>query len=156
MKWLYSSLAMTFIILSVWPGRVLATTPLGISSLASLAFGKFASGTGGTVTINPAGSRSRSGDVALLSGSSGSAGRFQISGDSDAAYIITLPSNGEVYLTSGASSVAVVNFTSSPSSAGVLNGLGTQIVTIGATLVLDSSKATGSYSGTYAISVDYQ
>ena len=126
------------------------------SAIQSLAFGSFAAGSGGTITLapNPPG-RTSSGSVVLLLSGSWSAASFSVSGDTGATYAITLPANGIVTLTSGANTMAVNNFTSSPASTGQLGAGGSQALKVGATLSVGSNQASGSYSGSFVVSVDY-
>jgi hypothetical protein len=120
-----------------------------------LSFGSFAAGTGGTVSISAAGVRSKSGGVTLVSSGSGAAASFNVGGNANAGYAITLPINGVVFLTSGAHSMAVNNFTSSPASNGLLSGGGAQSLAVGATLSVGSGQASGSYGGNFDVTVEY-
>ena len=121
-----------------------------------LAFGSFAPGTSsGTVTISAAGARSSGGGAFLVPSGAGSAASYTVGGTSSVTYAITLPSNGTVVVTSGPNSMAVNNFTSSPVGAGLIGGGGTQTLTVGATLTVGSNQATGSYSGSFDVTVEY-
>lgn len=126
------------------------------SAIQSLAFGSFVAGTGGAIIVaaNPA-ARASNGGVVLLPSGSWSAASFSVAGDTGASYTITLPSNGSVTLTSGPNTMAVNSFTSSPASTGQLSAGGSQTVTVGATLSVGNNQASGSYSGSFAVSVDY-
>lgn len=121
----------------------------------ALAFGSFAAGTGGTVTISAAGARSFGGGVTLVSSGSGAAASFGVSGNANATYAITLPANGVVSLTSGPNSMAVNNFTSNPAPTGLLSVGGSQTLMVGATLSVGSNQAIGSYSGSFNVTVVY-
>ncbi|HQR97112.1 MULTISPECIES: DUF4402 domain-containing protein [unclassified Polaromonas] len=122
----------------------------------ALAFGSFAPGaSSGTVTISAAGARSSGGGVFLVPSGAGSAASYTVSGTSSATYAITLPSNGVVVLTSGPNSMAVNTFTSNPGGTGLIGGGGTQTLTVGATLTVGSNQATGSYSGSFDVMVEY-
>lgn len=116
-------------------------------------------GAGGTVSISTSGARTAGGSVLLAPSSIGAAGKFTVS-DADsaniaAAYIITLPSDGTVVLTSGNNSMNVNNFVSTPSGSGILTA-GNQIVEVGATLSVGPSQPIGNYSGSFTITVNYQ
>ncbi len=126
-----------------------------IANNQPLAFGRFAAGTGGSITINPAGARTSSGGVALISSGTGSAARFTVSGDLR-TYLIHLPANGTVSLSgpSGAT-MALNNFTSNPSGIGTLTGSGSQSVTVGATLSVSANQTPGAYTGSFSVTVDY-
>lgn len=126
-----------------------------ISNTSGLAFGKFVAGTGGSVTVSPAGVRSAGGGVVLVPSGAGAAAQFAVSGDANLSYVISLPGNGVVSLTSGSNSMAVNNFTSSPNLAGTLGAGGTQALSVGATLSVGSNQASGSYAGAFDVTVNY-
>jgi len=131
--------------------------PIGIGpATQSLAFGSFVAGSGGTVTLaaNPP-ARISSGGVVLLPSGSWSGASFSVTGDPAATYAITLPGNGTVALTSGANTMAVNSFTSSPASTGQLGAGGSQTLSVGATLSVGNNQASGTYSGSFAVTVEY-
>lgn len=129
--------------------------PIAISSTQTLAFGMFAAGSGGSVTVSAGGLRNAGGGVLLVPSGGGSAGSFSVTGDPSLTYAITLPANGVVVLTSGANTMAVDNFTSNPVLTGQLSIGGAQTLTVGATLSVGSNQPSGSYSGSYAVTVNY-
>jgi len=121
-----------------------------------LAFGSFAPGvSSGTVTVSTAGARSSGGGVFLVPSGAGAAASYTVGGTNSATYAITLPSNGVVTLTSGPNSMAVNNFSSNPVGTGVIGGGGTQTLTVGATLSVGGNQATGSYGGSFNVTVEY-
>lgn len=128
---------------------------IAITNTAPLAFGKFVSGSGGTVVISTNGVRSASGGVLLVPSGAGAAAQFAVSGDSNLTYAISLPADGLVALASGANSMVVTTFASSPSLTGALSAGGTQTISVGATLNAGSNQATGNYSGSFNITVNY-
>lgn len=127
-----------------------------ISTVSNLSFGKIASDGSGSVTVTTNGLRTRSGAVNVLSSGPGSAAIFNISGTAGQAYIITLPSDNSVALTSSGTSINLTLFTITPGDTGVLSGTGTQTINIGATLNFDSRKTPGNYDGNFSFSIDYQ
>lgn len=145
----------------VWAGacaiNAWAASPLLIGSTQPLAFGRFAAGPGGTVTVSPSGVRNSSGGVVLVTTGSGSVAQFTISGDPSAGYSISLPADGTVQLANGAGQGMAVNgFSSSPPTAGQLSPVGgTQTIAVGATLSVGANQPPGSYSTSFSVSVDY-
>jgi len=129
-----------------------------LSNTTALSFGSFTAGAGGTITVNTAGARVKTGSVILVSqGGSASAAQFTITGTPNAAFAITLPVDGTVFLSDGGSgSMALNGFTSNPPGSGVLSGGGTQQISIGATLTVGNQQASGSYSGAFNVTVNYQ
>ena len=129
-------------------------TPISISKTADLNFGEVvASGALGTVVLSPAGARSTTGGASLGSGASVTAAAFTVSGQASATYAITLPASSTV--TSGANTMTVNAFTSNPSGTGALSGGGSQNLTVGATLNVAASQATGTDTGTFPVTVTY-
>ncbi|MDP2258029.1 MAG: DUF4402 domain-containing protein [Polaromonas sp.] len=126
------------------------------NSTQALAFGSFVAGSGGSVTVavNPLG-RSASGGVFLVPSGIWSAASFSVTGDPSATYAITLPANGVVSLTSGSNTMAVDSFTSNPALTGQLSVGGSQTLMVGATLSVGSNQASGSYSGSFSVTVNY-
>lgn len=127
-----------------------------ITTTTNLVFGKVAAGSGGSVVISPAGVRTSTGGVTVLSSVSGSAAAFNLQGLASTAYIITLPTNTAVTLTSGANSMTVTDFTVSPGLTGTFSAGGTQSITVGATMNIGANQPQGDYSGNFSITVDYQ
>lgn len=139
-----------------WASHQTSVLAISISNLQALAFGKFAAGSGGTVTVSPSGARTATGGVILLSSGSGSAASFRVSGDPGLTYYIVLPANGVVALGNGTGqTMPVSDFTSSPAAAGQLDLSGVQTVSIGATLNVSAGQAAGNYSGSFDVTVDY-
>jgi hypothetical protein len=128
--------------------------PITITESQALDFGALAAGTGGTVTISTAGARSATGAVVLSSMDVGQNGIFDVAGQANYTYAITLPTVDQT-LISGANSMVVNAFTSNPAGTGTLDGAGAQTINVGATLTVSSGQAPGSYAGTYPIAVEY-
>lgn len=122
-----------------------------------LALGRFVAAGGGTVVVSPAGVRSKTGAVVLLSGGTVSSAAFTLSesgnGKSLAWTSIGLPASATL-TSSGGATMTLTNFTSTPAATFVGSTL-TQL-TVGATLNVGPNQATGNYSGSFAVTVDYQ
>lgn len=129
---------------------------LSVSNTQGIAFGAFAAGAGGSVVIAPAGTRSATGGVVLISSNTGAAAQFTVSGDPAFTYAITLPADGTVSLSDGAGhSMSVNSFTSSPAVTGQLSAGGSQQLSVGATLNVGNNQAAAGYSGSFIVTVDY-
>ncbi len=108
----------------------------------------------GTVTIGTDGSRTATGGVTVNRNTSATPALYEVSGDPNAFYSITLPDL--VVLTSAAgSNMTVSNFSSIPALNGQLDAGGRQNMNIGATLAVGSFQPFGSYSGVMATTIEY-
>jgi Domain of unknown function (DUF4402) len=131
-------------------------TPISISNTAALRFGKFSALTGGTVVISTAGARSATGAVVLSSTDAGGAASFTVSGDANATYAITLAGSATLtHSVDNTKTMSLGTFTSDPSGTGTLSGGGSQTLNVGGTLTVGNAQTTGSYSGTFDVSVEY-
>ncbi|QOY93890.1 DUF4402 domain-containing protein [Massilia sp. UMI-21] len=132
---------------------------LVLNNTRTLDFGRFVAGTGGTITVSPAGVRSRSGGVVLLNSPAAGQAAFTLArssnGGSNKAVIISLPPNGNIRLSSGASSMAVSSFVNSPTSLLTVPAGGTTL-SIGATLSVAPNQPAGVYSGSFPLTVNFQ
>ena len=137
--------------------------PITISKIGDLSFGNISAGVAGTVTLDPAtGNRTASTGVVLPPTQTGtvSLADFTVSGEGGSLYTITLPSSDQS-ITSGANSITLNTCTSSLGSTNIgtlsstIGNAGTQDVKVGATLNLLTTTATGSYTGTFSVTVNY-
>jgi hypothetical protein len=146
--------AAAMILVAILPTRGDAVIAIAVTTQANLGFGQIvATTTSGTVTVSPAGSRTRSGGVVLGNALGVGAASFAVTGEPNTGYSITLPSL--CTLSAGASSMTADAFTSSPSGSSNLGPSGSMSVTLGATLHVSSGQAAAAYSGTYPITVAY-
>ncbi|WP_167239561.1 DUF4402 domain-containing protein [Massilia genomosp. 1] len=150
------TLALALAILTAVPAAMPARAQLNAAPAGSLAFGRFAVGSAGSVSVDAHGNRASGGGVVLLP-SAAAAARFTISDSKPAnanlVYIVSLPSAASI--NAGAASMALTGFTSAPAGGGVLTG-GSQVLSIGATLQVGAGQSAGNYSGTFHITIEYQ
>ncbi|MBT8440268.1 MAG: DUF4402 domain-containing protein [Gammaproteobacteria bacterium] len=108
----------------------------------------------GRIIIDVDGSRVSTGGATINTNTSGTPANFEISGDPNALYIITLPSS--VVITSAAGdSMTVDNFTSLPAANGQLDPSGRQNLNVGATMNVGSFQPFGAYRGLMTTTVEY-
>ena len=108
----------------------------------------------GTVTIDIDGSRTSTGGATVNSNTPGTPAQFEISGEPNALYIITIPSS--IVITSPAGdNMTVDNFVSAPSDSGQLDPGGRQILNVGATMNVGSFQPFGAYRGVMTTTVEY-
>ena len=120
-------------------------SPISITKTVDLNFGNVgASALAGTVTITPAGARSVTGGASLPStAGTVAAASFDVAGQSNYTYAITLPAS--VVISSGPDNMTVNGFTNNVGPIGTLSAGGTQTLTVGATLNVGATQAAGTY-----------
>lgn len=170
MKQIIKSLAIAVVMLA-FAGTVQAQTatatsdaaaviiaPLSITNTGGLHFGTIMRGTSlGTVSVAADGTRTNTGG-ATLSGLAPlhSAATFNIEGQSGNTVVITLPASTTI--TNGAESMTVDNFVSTP-AAGPTNPLtlpaAATVLRVGARLNVAAGQVSGTYTGTFDVSVNY-
>jgi hypothetical protein len=130
-----------------------------LNNTRGLDFGRFVAGTGGTISVTPAGVRSRTGGVVLLNSPGAGQAAFTVSrssnGGNNKAVSITVPANGSIRLSSGANSMAVNNFVHTPTTILTVPTGGTTL-SIGATLTVAPNQPPGTYSGSFPVTVNFQ
>lgn len=124
-----------------------------ISETSQMSFGTVAASAtqAGSVVLSAAGSASDS-NITRLSGATPAAGTFTVNGANSATYAVTLPSSA-VTLTSGANTMSVNSFTTN--ATGTLSSGGSEVFGVGATLSIGANQASGSYTGSYTVTVNY-
>lgn len=128
-------------------------TPIAISQTAALDFGSVsASAAAGTAVLSTTGTLSVTGGVGALGGVP-SAAAFNVSGQAGAAYAITLPTSAS--LASGANSMTITGFSHNAGLTPALTAGSASNFNVGATLNIAAGQIAGAYSGTYAVTVNY-
>ena len=129
--------------------------PITITKTTDLGFGSFAAprSGAGTVVMAPGSTRTHTGSIVLSHLGAGQAAAFNVAGEPNANYAITLPNS--VTLTSGVNSMTVDTFVSTPSSTSTLSGTGTGTIEVGATLHVAQAQPAGTYAGSFNVTVDY-
>ncbi|MBU6268418.1 MAG: DUF4402 domain-containing protein [Sphingomonadales bacterium] len=130
---------------------VVAPIVLTHTAGTALSFGKFTAGTlGGTVVVSAAGAGSVTSDVAFVPGSAVTADSFTVTGDANRS--VSVAATGS----SVSNGAQVVTFTATPSASAVtLGATGTAAIKVGGTLTVPGNLATGTYSGTYSVTITY-
>jgi len=128
-------------------------TPIAITAGAAMNFGNIAVGAiGGTAVVDTADALSVTGDVSGLSGVVPASGAFSVTGQGTSTYSITLPTT--IALTSGANTMTVSALNH---NAGLTPALAAGAATfkVGGTLTAAGGQATGTYTGSYSVVVNY-
>jgi hypothetical protein len=168
MKQIIKSLAIAVVMLA-FAGTVQAQTatatsdaaaviiaPLSITNTGGLHFGTIMrSATAGDVSIATDGTRSSSGGVTLSAlAPLHSVATFDLEGESGNDVIITLPASATI--SNGTQTMTVDNFVSDPDDANPVTLGGAAIeLSVGATLNVAANQASGAYTGTFDVRVDY-
>ncbi len=130
--------------------------PITIAAILTLEFGQIVTGASASVVrVTPAGARSLVSGDATLAGGTFRAATFNITGEPSTTYAITLPGGSATLTGTPSGTMTVDTLVSSPSATGTLSGGGTETISVGADLNVGASQAVGSYTGTFAVTVDY-
>ena len=130
-------------------------TVITLTNRSGMVFGDIsASNTPGTIVLNPDGSRQATGGASFSSTAGSGPAVFDVAGEPNTTYAITLPIT--VILTEPNGGSMVVNdFTSQPDGTGLTDTGGQQSLFVGATLNVGSNQITGSYSGIMSVTIGY-
>ena len=128
---------------------------IGLVNQTDLVFGDIASSnTAGSVVLNPDGTRVASGGARINSTVTGGPAVFEIQGNPNAVFAITLPA--AVVMTAPAGHTMVVDdFTSFPADTGLTDSGGEQLLFVGGRLNVNINQVYGSYSGLMSVTVEY-
>lgn len=136
--------------------------PIAITKVTDLAFGKFSALTGGTIKVDTDNAISVSGAVLKGTGSTGTAAKFDVTGDVSNAYSIA--HSGTAVLThtdttttmalAKVSALTAASGTTTEVTAGTLTA-GAQSIYVGGTLTVASGQLAGVYSGNVIVTVEY-
>jgi hypothetical protein len=107
-------------------------------------------GSGGTVTISSAGAVS--GPAGYTFSGSPAAGTFTASGDASTAVTISFTAGS---LTGPGTAMTLNNFTHDAGGTPTTDGTGDLTFNVGGDLVVNAAQASGAYSGTYTVTVNY-
>lgn len=119
---------------------------------AGLDFGVVASSAAaGTVTL-PTGSNTRTCSAAVTCVGTAQRGQFTVSG-ATTGYVVAVNVPASTTLTSGANTIAL---SLNPSLTSFTSTGAAQVFFVGGTLSVAANQAAGTYTGTYAVSADYQ
>lgn len=128
--------------------------PLQISSSVALYFGTIAPSltAADNVVVSPAGAKTCGAELTCLTDDH-TAAVFNVTGAEDASYTIELPTS--IAITNGAGAeMEVSDFLGSKSSGTLVAG--SDAFTVGGKLDVDANQATGEYTGTFVVAVNYQ
>ena len=139
--------------------------PMTITKSADLNFGELVAGNG-TVTLDTSGGRTKTGSTVLPSTGTITAARFDVTGDTTHVFSISYTGSSTVLTDGTAAHDMAVTWISEAAAAstgkssggtvstGTLAG-GALSIFVGASLVVDPAQVAGAYTGTIAVSVDY-
>ncbi len=131
---------------------VIAPITLVHTADASINFGRFTVGSGGgKVSVSPASLGTTTGDVTFVPGSTVSADQFSVTGEPGRSFGIGTPDGS---ITNGTKTIPFS--TGAASLSGTINPTGGATFSIGAILTLSGTEPTGTYSGSYTVTVGYQ
>jgi hypothetical protein len=134
-------------------------TPLAIAPIDALSFGQLTRPTAaGTVVLSPSGTITTTGGVitstAIAQTVRRGPGTFAVVGEAGRAFSVNLPT--VAILRQGTRNMRLSAFRSNWTSGDVFSPTRTYALSVGATLNVGANQTTGTYTGTYVVTVTYQ
>ena len=134
-------------------------TPLTIAPIDALSFGQITRPTAaGTVVLSPAGAITTTGGVltstAIAQTTRRGPGTFAVVGEAGRAFSVDLPT--VVILRQGTRNMRLSALRSNWTPGTVFSASRSFALSVGATLNVGANQTTGTYTGTYAVTVTYQ
>jgi hypothetical protein len=129
-------------------------TPISVINVEgeNLDFGTIAADTAaGTVTVDGAGGLTSSSPNLIVTGSTGNAAAFDVSGQANLAYTATIDPSVTLSGPGTDMSATLTKY----GGAAALDGTGSDSFTVGGTLSVGANQAAGSYTGSFDVSVAY-
>ncbi len=127
-------------------------TAIGITAGNTLEFGTIGNATN-TVTVSTAGVRSAT-DATQLAGGAPQAASFNVTGQGTSSYTITLPASATLTDPVSLDTMTVNNFQHDAGGAPALTA-GADSFNVGADLIVGAAQTAGSYTGSFAVTVNY-
>ena len=128
--------------------------PIVLANTSALDFGTITPSVGATiVVIDPAGTVNGATTAIGLGGTPTAAG-FTVSGLSNQTYAVVLPTNGTITLAGPGTPMAVDDFLDNATGT-ISGGGGPDAFGVGATLTVGANQTSGSYSGSFDVTVSY-
>ena len=133
---------------------------ISIAKNVDLAFGQIVrSASAGTVTLDPStNQRTAKGGVTLGQNAGFNAAEFEVTGEPEYKFQLTLPKSINITRQGGKEIMSVDGFktTLGATNEGALDSKGSMAFSLGATLNVDANQATGTYDGSFSVTATYQ
>jgi hypothetical protein len=141
-------------------GSATIIRPITLAKTSDIAFGKIVRPSTGTstVTIDPtSGTRSISGGDGVLLSSTATRAAYNVGGEGGQSFSISVPASFALAHSGGSGpiSVTLTGTATSGTLSGSLGADGTSSFGVGGSFDVSSSTATGTYSGTFTVTVQY-
>ena len=134
----------------------ISDAPIAITNTQPLSFGEISAGDqASTVSLAADGTRTLASGNAVLGANAGSAATFDVTGESNKAFTITLPTAAVTLTDSGGNTMTVSNFVSDAGATPALDATGAATFNVGAELSIAANQVAGSYSGSFTVEVVY-
>jgi len=130
--------------------NIISPIVLTHTASATLNFGSFTVGNGGSVVVTSAGVGSTLSDVNFVPGSLEAADQFTVKGDNARNFTIATTGGSVAFNTT-----TIAFSTAASAASGTTSGTGTASFTVGGTLSLVGTEVAGAYTGTYDATVAY-
>jgi hypothetical protein len=138
-------------------GVVTAYRSLGVSKVSDLQFGIVSRPkTSGTVTLDPnTGVRTVTGGAVGFASPPPTLASFEITGEGGQAFSVSLPSTLQLGGPTNLNVHTTTNLSGTPVLSNSLGGVGTFTLKVGGSFPIANGSLTGTYSGTFSVTVNY-
>jgi hypothetical protein len=137
-------------------GREACAQQVTLTNTAGLNFGRIVVLGTGTVVVSPAGGTPQTTGVILLKSGTPSPARFTVGGNAGKKSVLITFQNTSIQLSGPGDTMTVDTFVSSPAANQLVAPSTAANVSVGATLRVKATQKAGTYSGTFALIVNYQ
>jgi hypothetical protein len=141
-------------------GSATITSAITLTKTSDIAFGRVVRPSAGTSTVTidaSSGNRSISGGDGVLLSSTTSRAAYSVGGEGGQSFSISVPSTFNMTRSGGSETIAVslVGSAASGTLSGSLGAAGSATFGVGGSFGVASSTATGAYTGTFNVTVQY-
>jgi hypothetical protein len=137
-------------------GREACAQQVSLTNTHALDFGRIIVSGTGTVTLIPGTTRPQGSGVIVLNSASAGPASFTVSGNAGKKSVLITFQSSSIQLSGAGDSMTVDTFVSSPAANKLVAPATAATVSVGATLHVKATQKPGTYSGSFALIVNYQ
>jgi hypothetical protein len=137
-------------------GREACAQQVTLTNTRGLDFGRIVAVGAGTVVVSPSGGRPQGSGVIVLNSASAGPATFTVGGNAGKKSVLITFQSPSIQLSGAGDSMTVDTFVSSPAANKLVAPATAATVSVGATLHVKATQTPGTYSGSFALIVNFQ